>query len=62
MSFHLSLEETAKQTDTGFEQGGVSFLADERGLRYLDGLVIDVQSYYGRESVIAFHPTLGGGC
>ena len=44
------------------ERAGIAFLADERGLRYLDGLVIDVQAFYGREAVVAHHPEYGGGC
>lgn len=40
----------------------MSFLADGRYLHFLDGLVIDVQAFYGREAVVAYHPEHGGGC
>jgi hypothetical protein len=44
------------------ELGGISFLAEERLLHFLDGLVIDVQAFYGREAVVAYNPEHGGGC
>lgn len=44
------------------EVAGVSFLAEERLLHFLDGLVIDVQAYYGREALVAYNPEAGGGC
>ncbi len=62
MSFRLSLDETASPEDLVIDVEGLRFLVDPRWRQYLDGLEIDLRAYYGRESLVAYNPTLGGGC
>ena len=45
-----------------FESEGITFVSDSRYQRYVDGLEIDVQDFYGRENLVAHNPALGGGC
>ncbi len=41
---------------------GIPFVADARFHFALGGVVVDVQDYYGREALVAYHDGLGGSC
>ncbi len=41
---------------------GIRFVADPRFHFALSGLTIDVQAFYGREGIVAYHSGLGGSC
>ena len=41
---------------------GLRFVADARWRFALSGVVVDVQDYYGREALVAYHDGFGGGC
>lgn len=46
-----------------FESEGITFVSDSRYQRYVEGLEIDVEDWWGRESLVAHNPALsGGGC
>jgi hypothetical protein len=42
--------------------GGIPFVADQRDLFALTSLVIDVQSSWGREGIVAYSTGFAGGC
>lgn len=44
------------------EIDGLKFVADTRFERYLAGLEIETREYYGREGIVAYNRSLGGGC
>lgn len=39
---------------------GIRFVAGPTAASYLDGLVVDVVDYWGREALVATHPDLRG--
>ena len=41
---------------------GIPFVAEERHHFAITGLKIDVQDFWGRESLVAYHTGLGGSC
>ncbi len=41
---------------------GIRFVADARFGFALSGLTVDVQEYWGREALVAYHSGLGGAC
>lgn len=41
---------------------GIRFVADARHHLALSGVTIDVQDYWGREALVAYHSGLGGSC
>jgi hypothetical protein len=42
------------------ESGGISFLAERRWLPLVSGIRVEVESFQGREGLVAFHPATGG--
>ncbi len=41
---------------------GIPFVTEGRHHFAVDGMRIDVQEVWGRESLVAYHGSLGGGC
>ena len=42
--------------------GGIPFLAERRFARAISGLTIDVQDFFGRDALVAYHSALSGSC
>jgi hypothetical protein len=40
------------------EAEGITFVADDKTRPWLDGLQIEVLNYWGRDNVVAHHPTV----
>ena len=45
-----------------FESNGIPFVAQRAATSLVSGLTIDVESYYGREGVVAWHRGWGSTC
>ena len=39
---------------------GIRFVAEPSASQFLEGLVVDVMDYWGREALVATHPDIGG--
>jgi hypothetical protein len=44
------------------EANGLSFVAEKRASPLIAGLRVDVESYGGREGLVAYRPGAFGGC
>ena len=44
------------------EVKGISFVVTRRFAPAIGGLVVDVQDYFGREALVAYHDVLSGSC
>ena len=45
-----------------FESNGIRFVAERTWTALVSGLKVDVESYHGREGVVAWHPRSGSTC
>ena len=45
-----------------FEANGIPFVAERAWASLVSGLRVDVESYSGREGVVAWHRGWGSGC
>ncbi len=41
---------------------GIPFVVDRRHVRAVSGLTVEVQDFFGREALVAYHPALSGSC
>ena len=45
-----------------FEANGIPFVAERSWTELVSGLKVDVESFYGREGIVAYHRDLGSSC
>lgn len=45
-----------------FEANGIPFVAERTWTELVSGLRVDVESYYGREGIVAYHRGWGSSC
>jgi hypothetical protein len=64
LSYGLALEESASDDDMVFEAAGVRFVAAKVHLPFVVGLRLAVEQSFGRDVLVASHPTFdpGGSC